>query len=140
MGMYTQIRGWLNIDSIGYGDERFRDLERQLEKAKEHFLEDDTITVDRKWVCHDTHIHNGCNGSVYIFFGTELKNYGNPAKIWIEYLLNYFPNAEGSIDFQYEELGIGDTTYRLLIYKGQIIKEEDVEAWCYGYGNLYRRR
>ena len=38
MGMYTQIRGWLNIDSIGYGDERFRDLERQLEKAKEHFF------------------------------------------------------------------------------------------------------
>lgn len=136
MGMYTQVRGWLNVDSIGYNN--FYKLERRLEQAKEDFEYDNTITVERKWVCHDTHIHQGANGSVYIFFGTELKNYNNPARIWIEYLLNYFPNAEGSIDFQYEESNIGDNTYRLLIYKGQIIKEEDVEVWCYGYGNSYK--
>ena len=73
-------------------------------------------------------------------FNYEKLMYKNMSREKFEYLLNYFPNAEGSIEFQYEELGIGDTTYRLLIYKGQIIKEEDVEAWCYGYGNLYRRR
>ena len=138
MGMYTQIRGWLNVDSIGY-PENYIDICRKLERAKEDFENDETIKVDRKWVCHGTIVYQGGNGSVYLFIGTELKNYGNPAKIWIEYLLNYFPNAEGSIDFQYEESNIGDSTYRLLIYKGQIIKEEDVKVWCYGYGNSYKK-
>ena len=35
MGMYTQIRGWLNIDSIGdYVGENFRNINNTLEKAR----------------------------------------------------------------------------------------------------------
>ena len=141
MGMYTQIRGWLNVDSIGgYNQTNFKEICDKVEQAKEEFGWDDSILdicgepLERKWVCNDTCVHGGGNGSVYIFIGTELKNYGCPAEIWIKYLLNKFPNAEGRIDFQYEE--DEETCKCWEIYKGKIA-EKDVPRWCYGYGNQY---
>ena len=163
MGMYTQVRGWLNIDSIGYGDERLIKAEKLLEQAKEDFENDNTLVdydgdkLARKWVCHNTTLVEGGNGSLFLFFGTELKNYGNPAKAWIEYLIKYFPNAEGRIDFQCEEeerwedvnldidnnnltrsqleCSIGGQSNYILIYKGKIIKDDYCRTWCKGYGN-----
>ena len=79
MGMYTQVRGWLNIDSIGYGDERLIKAEKLLEQAKEDFENDNTLVdyygdkLARKWVCHDTTLVEGGNGSLFLFFGTELN-------------------------------------------------------------------
>lgn len=136
MGMYTQIRGWLNVDSIGdYAGERFKEIQNKLLSAQEEFQNDESIKADRKWVCHDTLVHRGGNGSAYIFIGTELKNYDSDAEQWIKYLLNYFPNAEGRVDFQYEE----DECYcwYWLIAEGKIINEDRIEKWCYGYGNTY---
>ena len=43
MGMYTQVRGWLNIDSIGYGNDRLIKAEKLLEQAKEDFENDNTL-------------------------------------------------------------------------------------------------
>jgi hypothetical protein len=137
MGMYTQIRGWLNVDSIGdYEGNNYREIYNKLTQAQENFQDDLTIKVDRRWVCNDTVLHKGGNGSVYIFFGTELKNYDSAAESWIKYLLNYFPNAEGRIDFQYEE----DEYYCFywLISGGKIIKDDRTEKWCEGYGNMYK--
>lgn len=164
MGMYTQIRGWLNVDSIGYNN--LGEIQSKLEQAKDDFEADTTLkdcdndTLDRKWVCHDTIANGGGNGSAYIFFGTELKNYGNPAYEWIKFLLKYFPNAEGRIDFQYEEENywedinldvdnndltrsqldccIGDESRYLLIRDGKIIKDDYTRTWCKGYGNMYK--
>lgn len=143
MGMYTQIRGWLNVDSIG-NNENFELLARTLESTKDYFENDDTIVdvcgnkLERKWVCNDTYIHQGGNGSIYIFFGTELKNYGCPAEIWIKYLLEWFPNAEGRIDFQYEEDEVFCKYW--LITKGKIFKQDLNPVWCEGYGNMYNLR
>ncbi|WP_143322635.1 hypothetical protein [Clostridium sp. HBUAS56010] len=142
MGMYTQVRGWLNVDSIGdYTGGNYIEIEKKLLSAQEGFQRDTTITdlygikpMERKWVCQDTVLHKGGNGSVYIFFGTELKNYGNPAGQWIKYLLNFFPNAEGRIDFQYEE-DESECDY-WLISRGKILKEESNPIWCIGYGNM----
>lgn len=137
MGMYTQVRGWLNVDSIGdYNGENFKEIQKKLLSAQEGFQRDTTIEVDRKWVCEDTILHSGGNGSTYIFFGTELKNYGDPAGQWIKYLLNFFPNAEGRIDFQYEE----DTGYHKywIISNGKVIKEDMEEIYYEGYGNMYK--
>ena len=141
MGMYTQIRGWLNIDSIGNGTS-INVLERKLRSAQEGFQRDITLVdtydgtpLERRWVCEHTYIHGGGNGSAFIFFGTELKNYGQPAEQWIKYLLNFFPNAEGRIDFQYEE-DYEECKY-WLIHKGTVIKEDYNPIWCEGYGNMY---
>lgn len=160
MGMYTQARGWLNVDSIG--GRKYKELSDKLEDAKIKF--EVSGIADRHWVSDDTHIHQGSNGSAYIFFGTELKNYDDDSEKWIKYLLGFFPNAEGRIDFQYEEEdfwtnldevendkdddgvvfsypsnGSNDGSYSKywLIRGGSIIKEDTTKTWCYGYGNSY---
>lgn len=168
MGMYTQIRGWLNVDSIGGIDDNLLKITEILKQAQDDFKNDNTIIdsydntpIERKWVCEDTIIHEGGNGSKYIFFGTELKNYGNPAYEWIKYLIKYFPNAEGRIDFQYEEEDYwedinfdvekenennpwyrgeneGSESRYLLIRNGSIIKDDYTRTWCKGYGNMYK--
>jgi hypothetical protein len=140
MGMYTQVRGWLNVDSIGdYEGNRYKEILSRLEKAKQDFQSDELIKVDRKWVCENTIAYKGGNGSVFLFFGTELKNYDNPAYRWVEYLIKYFPNAEGRIDFCYEEEYIGESQSRyLLIRDGQIIKDDYTETWTNGYGNTFK--
>lgn len=141
MGMYTQVRGWLNVDSIGFnGEEK---LERQLMEAKESFKR--SAKCDRKWVCEDTILHIGGNGSAYLFFGTELKNYDRAAEEWIEHLLTFFDNAEGRIDFQYEEECVGGEDYGTgivndkstywEIYQGKVTKIDKCDCWCEGYGN-----
>ncbi|WP_036653366.1 hypothetical protein, partial [Paenibacillus pini] len=60
MGMYTQVRGWLNIDSISYGQNE-QSIINKLHKTREEFLDSDNHC--RKWVSHDTIIHFGGNGS-----------------------------------------------------------------------------
>jgi len=144
MGMYTQIRGWLNVDSIGNG-KSLDVLERKLLSAQEGFQRDITLVnpydgkpLERRWVCENTYIHGGGNGSVFIFFGTEMKNYDSPAEQWIKYLLNFFPNAEGRIDFQYEE--DEEECKCWLINDGAIVKEFYNPVWCEGYGNMYESK
>lgn len=150
MGMYTQVRGWLNVDSVSYDGENI--LQNRLDEAKKSFLE--VGKCDRKWVCDDTILHIGANGSAFLFFGTELKNYTRDAEEWIEHLITFFDNAEGRIDFQYEEECIGgeiaydgticnnESDY-WEIYKGEITKKSTCKTWCKGYGNcsqLTRKR
>ena len=71
MGMYTQVRGWLNIDSIGYGNDRLIKAEKLLEQAKEDFENDNTLVeyngdkLARKWVCPDRTLEEGGNGSLF---------------------------------------------------------------------------
>lgn len=144
MGTYTQVRGWLNVDSIGdYEGNNYKEIQKKLLSAQEGFQRDTTITelysnepLERRWVCNDTILHKGGNGSAYIFFGTELKNYGNAAEQWIKYLLNFFPNAEGRIDFQSET--DEDWCKYWLIREGKIYTDEFNNIWCEGYGNQYK--
>lgn len=138
MGMYTQARGWLNVDSISYGDKNLTSIHRNVRVAQETFKQ---IHNGRSWVSEDTVIHNGANGSVYIFFGTELKNYNDDAEEWIKHLIKYFPSTEGRIDFQYEEEEWAEENSKSkywLIRQGEIIEEGHCATWCYGYGNSYK--
>jgi hypothetical protein len=138
MGMYTQIRGWLNVDSIGDCDgENFIEISRMLAKAKQEFQEQ--YPNIRSWVCKDTIVFEGSNGCVYLFFGTELKNYDEDTEKWIKFLLNYFPNAEGRMDFQYEDDGYKGTCEYWLIAEGKVIKEDYNPVWCQGYGNMFKQ-
>ena len=159
MGMYTQVRGWLNVDSIGHAGNLLK-ITEQLHKAQDDFENDKSQELDRKWVCRDTIANQGGNGSVYLFFGTELKDYSSSAYKWIKYLLKYFPTAEGRMDFQYEEeryweninLNVetqyeinpyykgeleGSESRYLLIRKGKVRKDGITRTWCEGYGNMY---
>lgn len=136
MGMYTQIRGWLNVDSIGDSNgENFKKINNLLESAKESFQNDKSIIADRKWVCKDTIAFRGSNDSVFLFIGSEIKNYDSDAEKWIEYLITYFPNAEGRIDLQYEEY---DFSNSLIITEGKIVGKEIWETPTKGYGNSFK--
>lgn len=131
MGMYTQAKGMLNVASIGR-EEEFEEIFRKVERTKLEFHNENL--VDRTWVCDSTVAVQGGNGSVFIFFGTELKNYSSEIETWITYLLNRFPTAEGKFDIQYEECEC-PTTY--FIYKGKIVKVATCEVEQNGYGNGY---
>lgn len=131
MGFYTQVRGWLNVDSISTSSHV--ELQRHLFEVRRAFKE---TNVPRSWVSEDTCITLGANGSKFIFIGTEMKNYDDVAEEWIKFLLPYFPNAEGRIDFQTEREEPGETTSKYwLIYKGEIVEEGRCVTWCKGYGN-----
>lgn len=135
MGMYTQVRGWLNVDSISYdkdyGSKNYLEIKYILDNAKLDFMKSD---IPRSWVCKHTTLHVGGNGSVFLFIGTELKNYGNPTLEWLKFLIKRFPNAEGSVDFQYEEDEYS-TTY--FIREGQIRGITQCPHASKGYGNIY---
>jgi hypothetical protein len=138
MGMYTQIRGWLNVESIGKPETYYKILSK-LEQVKKEYK--DMQVTSRNWVANDTSASMGGNGSVYIFFGTELKNYEDDAENWIKYLIAAFPSAEGRIDFQYESEDWQDensSSKYWLIRNGKIVEERSYKTWCIGYGNKYK--
>lgn len=129
MGMYTQAKGMLNVKSIG-GISDFDVFNEKLKNTQNRFiLENEDIG---SWVCENTHAVLGGNGSVFIFFGTELKNYNNEIRLWIDYLLKEFPTAEGKFDIQYEEFDYPTT---LFVYSGKIVKQEEIKVKQNGYGN-----
>lgn len=138
MGMYTQVRGWLNVDSIGSKD-NFKEINSVIEHAKEEFKAKHS---SRTWVCEDTTVVMGGNHSVYVFFGTELKNYEQEAQTWVRHLISYLPTAEGRIDFQYEEEAPidGSESIYWLIRNGEVISEGVTPTWCEGYGNMWKYR
>ncbi len=129
MGMYTQVRGWLCIDSIGYSTLDL-EIEQRIINVKKDFLKLELRQVQDSLV-----LHEGGNGSKYLFFGTELENYSYDCEEFLKILIKYFPNCEGRIDFQYEE----DTDYESYeskvwkVSKG-VITELFEKTHCYGYG------
>ncbi|MCY9592344.1 hypothetical protein PC41400_15025 [Paenibacillus chitinolyticus] len=136
MGMFTQVRGWLNIDSIGdFNKENYRALRNKLNEVRKDYLD---FAEGRACISEDTNIHLGANNSIFLFIGTELKNYDDDAEEWIKYLIARFPNAEGRIDFQYEIEDFRDQDSKSkywLIRGGEIIEEGYCKTWCTGYGN-----
>lgn len=135
MGMYTQVKGYLNVDSIGYATEGLSEL---LQQAKDAFVSDDDIACSRKEiVTEDTIIHFGFNASAFVFIGSEFKNYCQDAQEWVRYLLEWFPNAEGRIDFQYEE---NESATSWVISEGEVKMVEEVSVKTEGYGNCFKKR
>lgn len=137
MGMYTQARGWLNIDSIGL-PETFFEIQAKLQSTIDEYQEKQITS--RSWVSDNTIAARGGNGSTYIFFGIELKNYSDDAEEWIKYLIARFPSAEGRIDFQYETEDYRDEESKSkywLIRDGMVIESGRCDTWCKGYGNSY---
>lgn len=132
MGMYTQVRGWLNVDSISY--RHGEQLEVILSTAKADFAKFCEGKSIRRWVKDDVILHNGSNGCAFIFIGSELKNYDQDAQTWIKFLLPYFPNAEGLIYFQYEDTEDNENTVWTISH-GKVIKEEHMATVFKGYGN-----
>lgn len=132
MGMYTQAKGMLNVDSIR-GGQNFYDIQQKLDDLKEKFEEEKL--VDRTWVCDGTIAMLSSNGGVFIFFGAELKNYSNEIDTWIDYLLKGFPTAEGKFDIQYEEYEFPTTYY---VYQGKIVDKKECTVRQNGYGNMLR--
>ncbi len=125
MGMYTQIRGWLCVKSIG----ALNDGPARLKTAQDTFVK----KCERPWVKENTWFHQGSNGACWLFIGVEYKNYDDSFDLWLKHLLIYFPQAEGRIDYQYEECEVGSPTKTVLVYKG-LSTEVECQAWCDGYG------
>jgi hypothetical protein len=132
MGMYTQAKGMLNVVSIGDSND-YLEVRGILEELKDNFKKEEL--VDRTWVCDYTQIMQSSNGSVFIFFGIELKDYSNEIRMWIDYLLKGFPNAEGKFDIQYETQEFPTTLY---VQGGKIVDEKLCHIKQVGYGNCWR--
>lgn len=129
MGMYTQYRGWLCLDSINGENEP--QAVAVLEQARANFKKREDLS--RTWVSDDCWIHSGSNGSLWLFFGTEHKDYDDSMEAWIRHVVAVFPKAEGRIDVQYEEVYPGENTHCFLVKAGEIAKAP-VKAWTEGYG------
>lgn len=135
MGMYTQIRGWLNVGSISSMQER--EAEEGIAQARKLFaVKTKELELARPWVSEDTHVVFGSNGAAWIFFGAELKNYDESFDEWFKCVIEAFPFAEGRLDYQYEEESPGESDCRVVkVYKGKIISDTREPAWCNGYEN-----
>ncbi len=130
MGMYTQYRGWLCLDSIcGENEEKAK---AALAATQATFNERKDIS--RPWVCNDAWIHSGGNGSLWLFIGTEHKDYDESMDEWIKTVVALFPNCEGRIDVQYEETSKGEETPVYLVDKGTILKTEQPATTSEAYG------
>lgn len=131
MGYFTQVRGWLNIDSIGC-EERAGETKSIFEEAKRDYLISGN-TSRAMFVIQDTILQTDMgNGSAFIFIGTELKNYENDAEEWIKYLISKFDSAEGAIYFRKEE----ESTEKVwIIFKGELYREDLICLPFEGYGN-----
>ena len=136
MRMYTQAKGILNVDSVNslFNNDELYEI---LQQAKYDFYNDNNIQIDRKWVCDNTGIVEGGNGSSFIYFCAEMKNYGDPIRAWIKYLLNYFPNAEGQMLIQYECQVCPNV---ITIFQGKIVSDVESDFKQIGYGNTHVRR
>lgn len=125
MGMYTQVRGWLCCSSGGSGDKN-NEIVSKFKEIKESFSKREDL--DRAWlVAGDTHITNGSNGSLWIFIGSEHKNYDGSMDEWIKTILNNI-KCEGRIEYQYEDLEDFHTGEQgqdkvLIVLDGKINKE-----------------
>lgn len=135
MGMYTQVRGWFCLDSIG-DEENFRDAEARLQQAKDNLLADPDQV--RGWIGDDVSVRQGGNDTLWLFVGMEFKNYNQDVDLLVKHLRQVFPGMEGRLDLQYEEVEAGDQTCTWLINRDGIQKES-VTAWTYGYGLDYKQ-
>jgi len=128
--MYTQFRGVLCLSSIGQGG-TLVEAETKFKTLREAYKT--TTENSRAWVADwDTHIHAGSNASIWIFIGSEHKNYDESMMDWIKLLVSSF-HCEGRIEIQYEEEYPGDTQRVLKITPGKIEEIREV-AHTYGYG------
>lgn len=129
MGMYTQFRGHLCVGSIGTVNAT--DARARFEALQAAFRLREDVT--RHWVCEDSHMIPGSNGSLWIFFGSEHKNYGECMDKWILEIVATF-RCEGRIEVQYEEEGPGEDSIRVLYVSGGLISEKREPTHCEGYG------
>jgi len=128
--MYTQAMGMLNIASINATGKRFEEYKQILAQAQESFkIENQSL---RNWLCDNTFIEMCGNASVFIFFGTELKNYDDDIETWIRYLIKFFPYAEGIVSSQFEQ---DEFAHLYFIYRGEIQKEMESPIITEGCGN-----
>lgn len=134
--MYTQYRGFLCIASLS--DEKYDELVARFESLKENFLKDESN--ERPWVCKDSCIHCGSNGSVWIFIGSEHKNYDDSMENWIKILVKNF-NCEGRIERHYEEYGVGEPIEVLNVSRSCILRtHEETHQKGYGFSMFWNSR
>ena len=127
--MYTQFRGVLCLKSIGSMKD-FDALKIQFDALQAAFLAADEN--DRPFVCQDSQIFLGSNGSAWIFIGSEHKDYDDSMSNWIKILASTF-RCEGRVEQQYEDVAAGDlmTVYKIVPGKIEVCQEV---AHTEGYG------
>jgi hypothetical protein len=131
MGMYTQYRGAICIDSIGQVDPDTATA--KLAKLQEEYLSRaEADKHDRAWVCTDTVLHFGGNGSKWLFIGSEHKDYDTSMRDWINILAKEF-RGEGRIEVQYEEVDPGEQMKVLYMEGGVVVELAETCHTC-GYG------
>lgn len=129
MGMYTQYRGFICVDSIN---------QHPMKKVEEYF---NKVLFDwkeaqgrRTWLTKAVWLHEGPNGSKWIFIGTEHTDYDDSVRSLIETIVAAFPGCEGRIEKQYEETKCYQGMDTVFIISNGIISEEKYTPHQNGYG------
>ena len=93
MGMYTECRGFIELEYDSMNTDEFNDLMAKAEtlSPRVHFCISSTI------------FNIGSNCVPFIFIGGELKNYDNDWEIFLKFLLNNLKVIDHKIETQYEE-------------------------------------
>ena len=103
MGTYTQIKGFLEIDSeLNYEEFGF-DKELYIKNFEE--IKKDFIRIwsgERAESATSTSVYNiGSDWEHFIFFGGSIKDYDSDLSGWIEFILNKY-NCDGRIELLFE--------------------------------------
>ncbi len=102
MGMYTHVRGWINVDLSDnldlYGSshdahDKFRDIMKRAEN----------ISPRSSQCVFSTTFNVGFNFECYIFIGGEVKDYDNDWKTYLQFLKSNFKINEMRLEMKYEE-------------------------------------
>ncbi len=93
MGMYTECRGWIEINDMDFNTEKFEDLMGKVEDISERASQCVSCTV----------FNIGFNWSPYIFIGGSIKNYDDDWNKFLNFLLKNLKVSEYKIETRYEE-------------------------------------
>jgi len=123
MGMYTQIRGFLNI-----GDDKNAE-ERYLKTAKKFKEENE----GRTYVADYFRCVDGRN-TTWILIGIEHKDYDDSIDVFLHYLFEEFKSLEGRIEKQRE--AVNDITEVYIIKDSEIVEQYEEESTFRGNFNF----
>ena len=93
MGMYTHVRGWIELESDDDSDDKFKKVMKEAEDLS-----------PRSNQCVSSTVFNyGFDFSPYIFIGGQIKNYDDDWTTFLRFINDNFDISDYRLEMKYEE-------------------------------------